>query len=127
MNTNRPLKILIAEDEALLALDMELSLSDLGITCAVVATLFEATALAEAHEFDAAVLDICLGKEDSFPAARVLQRRGIPFLFHSGHAMRSEVEIEFPGVTLLNKPVTISRIHSEILELVGKEKLGEGI
>ena len=127
MNTSRLLKILVAEDEALLALDMELSFAELGITCVVVATLSEATALAEGHQFDAAVLDICLGKEDSFPAAKVLQRRGIPFLFHSGHAMRSEVEREFPGVTLLNKPVIFSRIHSEILKLVGKEGLGDGV
>ena len=127
MNTSRLLKILVAEDEALLALDMELSFAELGITCVVVATLSEATALAEGHQFDAAVLDICLGKEDSFPAAKVLQRRGIPFLFHSGHAMRSEVEREFPGITLLNKPVIFSRIHSEILKLVGKEGLGDGV
>lgn len=126
MKTSSLLKILVAEDEALLALDLELSLGDLGITCAVVATQSEATALAEGHQFDAAVLDICLGKEDSFPAAKILQRRGIPFLFHSGHAMRSEVEREFPGVTLLNKPATFSRIHSEILKLVGREGLREG-
>ena len=120
MKTSRILRILVADDEALLALDLELSLGDLGMTCVVVATLSEATALAEGHQFDAAVLDICLGKEDSFPAAKILQRRGIPFLFHSGHAMRSEVEKEFPGVSLLNKPVTFSRIHSEILKLVGR-------
>ena len=127
MSTSRLLKILVAEDEALLALDMELSLGDLGIICVVVATLSEAIALAEGHQFDAAVLDICLGKEDSFPAAQVLQRRGIPFLFHSGHAMRSEVEREFPGVTLLSKPVTFSRIHSEIMKLAGRKGLGEAI
>jgi CheY-like chemotaxis protein len=48
--------------------------------------LTEALALVESAVFDAAILDVNLNEEQSFPVADLLRARGVPFLFATGYA-----------------------------------------
>lgn len=102
--------ILIVEDEWLVALDHVGNLRDLGHEiigpCATVAA---ALAAIDAHRVDAALLDVELRTEKSYPVAEELARRGIPFTFVSGHA-----DIDLPAALrdrpLLSKPVDVAAL-----------------
>lgn len=80
------LKVLIVEDEGVVALMLEDMLDDLGFAIAAsVAHLSRATEIAEQISVDLAVLDVNLGGHLSFPVAEILVRRGIPFIFSTGY------------------------------------------
>lgn len=79
-------RVLIVEDEAIIAMDLEMMLQDEG--CEVVATVASVkAALAQiaANDLDCAFLDINLGHEQVFPVADELARKGVPFALLSGH------------------------------------------
>ena len=73
--------VLVVEDEFLLALDIEEILGDLGFhVLGPVGFLSQALEAIEAARFDVALLDVNLHDgENSYRAADVLTKRGIPF------------------------------------------------
>ena len=78
--------ILIVEDEALIALDLEVSLTAENFTVGGVAkTIPEAMAFISAGGIDAALLDAFLNRESSAPIAHALTAAGIPFVVISGY------------------------------------------
>ena len=80
-------RILLVEDEAVIAFAVEDMLLDLG--CEVVGPAFrldDAQRMAAAEGIDAAILDVNLNEQQSFPIAALLKERGIPFLFATGYA-----------------------------------------
>ncbi|KAB7772251.1 response regulator [Xanthomonas maliensis] len=80
-------RVLIVEDESLVAMLLEDCLVELGYEIAdTVATVAAAMSVVEAGGLDLALLDINLGGTPSFPVAEELERRGIPFIFVSGYA-----------------------------------------
>lgn len=97
-------KVLVVEDEFLVALDLEAELEESGakVTCA--STLSQATGCAERGDFDAVVLDLNLHGEKSYPLADLLQKRSVPFLFHTGQGEKSLLGQRYPGVPVCNKP-----------------------
>jgi DNA-binding response OmpR family regulator len=79
-------RILVVEDDAVIALDLERALGGAGYdVLGPVHSVALATSLLDDEMPDAAVLDILLGDEEVFPVARRLDERGIPFLFLTGH------------------------------------------
>jgi CheY-like chemotaxis protein len=81
------LNVLVVEDDALVAWDVEAALLDAG--CLVVGPangINRAMELMEANKLDLVVLDLNLGKTSSAPVADRLQEKGIPFIFLSGHS-----------------------------------------
>ena len=79
-------RVLIVEDEALIALDMEATLRQLGCEVLSPATsVGEAARLIESALPDAAVLDINLGQDKVFTLADTLAERGVPFVFVTGY------------------------------------------
>ena len=79
-------RVLIVEDELLVALLVEEFLLDFGCTpAALCSNVAEALEALESGAFDLAVLDVNLGGERSYPIADALATRGIPFLFVSGY------------------------------------------
>jgi DNA-binding response OmpR family regulator len=80
-------RILIVEDEAMIALDLEMALIHAG--CTVVgpmASLAQALGHLDDAPFDAALLDVNLNGELIFPLAELLAARRIPFVFMTGYA-----------------------------------------
>lgn len=79
-------RILIAEDETIVALFLEDVLSELGHEVAgVVSRVDEAMARAKDGSFDVAILDVHLAGKDVFPFADALAEQGIPFVFATGY------------------------------------------
>jgi CheY-like chemotaxis protein len=98
------LRILIVEDEMLVAMNIEDMLLDLGHEVAGIASrLAPALALAKDADIDAAILDVNLAGEQSFPVAELLDERGIPFLFATGYGLQG-IEERYRSRTVLQKP-----------------------
>ena len=99
-------RILVTEDEFLVALVVEETLQSIG--CSVLgpfADLAEATEVATREQVDAAVLDINLRGEMVYPLAEHLHLQGIPFVFTTGYAVK-DVPEEFRVFECLQKPVS---------------------
>jgi two-component sensor histidine kinase/DNA-binding response OmpR family regulator len=98
-------RVMIVEDEALVALVLADHLTEFGLSvvgpCASVA---EATAAVEANDLDAAILDVNLGKELVYPVAELLAQRGVPFVFVTGYGPES-IDGRFAHAAVLEKPV----------------------
>lgn len=79
-------RILLVEDEALIAVMVEQMLGEIGVdVVAAASNLDEALALCATVVCDAAVLDVNLGGAAVFPAAEVLAGRSIPVVFATGY------------------------------------------
>ena len=100
----RRLRILIVEDEMLVAMNIEDMLLDLGHEVAGLAGRLDAALqLAREAEFDLAMLDVNLAGEASFPVAEVLAERQIPFVFATGYGVRGVAEA-YRDRPILQKP-----------------------
>src|SRR5208337_285243 len=80
------LKILVVEDEPLVAMALDDSLTDSGYTVVGPASsLKTGMRLIEEHAVDGAVLDVNLRGEMVFPLADALAKRSIPFVYVTGY------------------------------------------
>lgn len=112
------LRVLVVEDEMLIAMDLENALEEAGANVVgLAATLDRALILAERELPDAAVLDVDLKGQDVFPVADALLARGVPFLFHTGHATRESLQVRYPGVPVLIKPTVVGTLVSTLCKL----------
>ncbi len=103
-------RILLVEDEVLIAMALETSLEDHG--CHVVGPygrLAEALHAAEHERLDAALMDVNLVGERVFPAAEMLSRRSVPFLLLSGYGDRALPE-ERRHWAVMSKPFEVDRV-----------------
>jgi CheY-like chemotaxis protein len=99
------LRILIVEDEWLLALETQEALEGAG--CLVVGPAMcveEALVLLANEAVDAAILDVSLTGEMSFPIAEALMGRNIPFAFATGY-LASDLPERYRSCRFLSKPV----------------------
>lgn len=98
------LRVLVVEDEMLVAMNIEDMLLDLGHEVAALASRLEsALALAREGSFDIAMLDVNLAGQASFPVADLLRERGIPYLFATGYGVQGIAEAH-RTVPVLQKP-----------------------
>lgn len=80
-------RILIVEDEPIIAMDLRWVLTEAGFEIAgVTGNLAKAMSIVESGLFDAAVLDANLAGVSAAPIAVALVARGLPFLVLSGYA-----------------------------------------
>jgi DNA-binding response OmpR family regulator len=102
--TKRTARILIVEDEPLIALSLEDVLVDAGFQIAGVAgKLAKALALIESGACDAAIVDANLAGVSASPVAIALAARGIPFIVMSGYSPE-QLQGEFSGAPFVQKP-----------------------
>lgn len=98
------LRVLLVEDESLIAMLIEDALCDLNCAvAAVAATLGDALDKASSVDFDVAILDVNLNGSPAYPVAELLVRRQIPFIFATGYGA-SGVPEAFRSIPLLAKP-----------------------
>lgn len=99
-------RILIVEDEPLVALVLGLTLSEAGyVVIGPANSVSQALAALSQSGCDAALLDVNLGTETSEPIARELMKRRTPFAFLTGYTREQLPEI-MQTAPLLNKPVS---------------------
>ncbi|CAO4153154.1 CheY chemotaxis protein or a CheY-like REC (Receiver) domain [Methylorubrum thiocyanatum] len=96
-------RVLLVEDESLVAMLAEDMLLDFGCEVVVAMRLDKALEYARAEEFDLAVLDVNLGDARSYPVADLLFERCTPFLFATGYG-RQGLEDAYQAVPVLQKP-----------------------
>ena len=66
--------------------------------------------MASSPVLDAAVLDVNLGAEKSFPIAQALEAAGIPFLFATGYNS-GDIPAEWRHVVIVMKPLRIAAVE----------------
>ncbi len=100
------LRVLICEDEYLLASDLASELARLGVEITAFAQDYDSLqrlAHSPKVEVEAAVLDIMLKGKLVFPAVDLFRRRGVRVVFYTGYLHR-DVPAEFADVPLVSKP-----------------------
>ena len=79
------LRVLLLEDQLLIAMDAESMLGDAGAAVTTTSTLAEIRARLREGSPDVAVLDVNIGQDTSLPVAEELVRRGVSFVFATGY------------------------------------------
>jgi len=103
------LRLLLVEDEAMVAMLVEDMLTDLGcVVVDVAGTVSRGVALASdgTLSLDGAILDVNLGGEKVYPVAEALTARNVPFVFSTGYGIAGISEA-FSHVPVLSKPYDI--------------------
>jgi two-component sensor histidine kinase/two-component SAPR family response regulator len=113
-------RVLIVEDEALVAMMLEEELESLGLSIvANCGSVSDAVKAIDSKTPDAAILDVNLGGELVYPVADCLLERGIPFVFLTGYG-RESVDQRYQFIQILEKPV-----GRQVLETVFATALAE--
>ncbi|MBC7519981.1 MAG: response regulator [Sandarakinorhabdus sp.] len=120
MTTVRP-RILFVEDSIFVLMTLETMCEDLGWEMVGPATrVDQGMALAGSEQFDAALLDVDLAGEMSWGIAAVLQKRGIPFAFGTGHDITSILPDELAGSPIFSKPFRIDEVERQLRQLLAQ-------
>ncbi|SDM90163.1 CheY chemotaxis protein or a CheY-like REC (receiver) domain [Methylobacterium phyllostachyos] len=119
-------RVLLVEDESLVAMLAEDMLLDLGCEVTVAMRLDKALGLVRSESFDIAVLDVNLGDARSYPVADLLHEGGTPFLFATGYGQKG-LEGSYRNVPVLLKPYQADPLeHLLVRLLTGGMPLREG-
>lgn len=103
-NGEKPIRILIIEDEPVIALYLQELLEEEGFAITGLAgRLGKALTHIEGGEFDVAILDANLAGVSSSPAAEALAARGIPFVVLTGYSLQQQ-QAAFTTPHFLQKP-----------------------
>ena len=112
-------RVLVIEDESLVAMLLETILEDMG--CAVVGPeaniddgLIAATTEAS---LDAALLDVNVAGREVFPVAEALRARGVPFVFSTGYGEAGLPE-HWRGNPTIQKPFTEGAIFDALMKVM---------
>ena len=118
-------RIIVVEDEPLVAFDNEYSLSDAGYeVVATVDNLVEAAQAIEREELDLVLTDIRLrGEGDGLDVARAAAAKGVPVLFVSGNC---PVEARELAVGCLAKPYS-DKVLKAALEALDRSLQGKKV
>ena len=104
VNKQQAARILIVEDEPVIAITLEEVLIDAGFAIAGLAgKLDKALALVESGACDAAIVDANLAGVSASPVAISLAARGLPYIVMSGYS-KEQMRGEYPGAFFLSKP-----------------------
>jgi two-component SAPR family response regulator len=114
----RDKRILIVEDQYLIAADLSHVLAKLGgVIIGPVASAEAARAEIARGAVDLAFLDINLNEQMVFPLADELEKRGILFIFATGHDAAIVPE-RFKSKLRLEKPFTVQSVENAVRQLI---------
>lgn len=108
-NTEGPRRVLLVEDEMLLAMQMTDMLEAMGFDVVSAGTLQRGLALTADDTYCCGVLDLNLSGQSVYPIADALRRRGIPLIFTTGYE-RTAVRADYREGAILCKPFTIEML-----------------
>lgn len=116
-NTPVPRRILLVEDEMLVAMLLEDMLVEAGHTIVgPVARIEQAVEAARSEPIDLAILDVNVGGEEVYPVAEALAAREIPFAFATGYGAQGLRE-PWQDRPALQKPFQRSDLFRMVAEL----------
>jgi CheY-like chemotaxis protein len=113
-------RILIVEDESLVAMLLETILEDMGcVPVGPAATVEEGLRMAsDTGRLDAALLDVNVAGRQVFPIAEALRDRGVPFVFSTGYG-EGGLPDEWRGQATLQKPFTEAAVRDALMTAMG--------
>jgi CheY-like chemotaxis protein len=112
-------RIMIVEDEMLVAMELEALLEEEG--CFVVGpapTTARALALLDDGLPDAAILDVNLNGQTAAPVAAVLREQGVPFLLATGYSQSLQPELR--DAPRVSKPVDHGQLVRALTRLLDR-------
>ncbi|MDO9442706.1 MAG: response regulator [Beijerinckiaceae bacterium] len=115
------MRILVLEDEFLIAMDVEQQCRDHGAADVRIArAVDEVDPSTIASEIDAAILDVMLGGSSTLDLADVIGQQGVPFVFASGYSDLGAISTRFPGVTVVGKPYAGDDLINALAKACGR-------
>jgi CheY-like chemotaxis protein len=119
-------RVLVIEDEMMVAMLLKDLLAYLGFTVVGSAARVEhaLTLIEAAGALDAAVLDINLNGQMSYPVADALVARKVPFLFATGYG-RDSVTNGYRSFPMLQKPFRLLELFDALTKLDGNYHYGK--
>jgi CheY-like chemotaxis protein len=111
-------RVLIIEDEALIALNLVEAVEGLGASCVTASCVHNALSLLAGQPFDAAIVDLNLAGEPADTVIDALHARGIPFLITTGYDQEF-IAKKFRGLPLLPKPYMRRELEQALLGILG--------
>ena len=113
-------RVLVVEDEAMIAMMIEDMLVDLG--CEIVgpaSQIAQALRVIKSEEFDAAILDVNLNGVPIFPVADALSAKSVPFVFATGYGA-SGILAENTAHLVLQKPFKQQQLENALSSLLAR-------
>jgi len=102
----RKSKVLVLEDDYMIAKELTLSLKELGASKVdTVSSIEMAISCAETTRYDLAILDVNIRGKYSLEAAKVLQDKNIPFAFATGYGNSLQKLQKVKSMAILTKPI----------------------
>ncbi len=113
-------RVLIVEDESLVAMLLETILEDMGcIPVGPAANIDDGLAMvADGEHLDAALLDVNVAGRQVFPVAEALKARGVPFVFSTGYG-EGGLPDEWRGQATIQKPFTEAAVRDALFKAMG--------
>jgi DNA-binding response OmpR family regulator len=113
-------RILIVEDEMMIAIMLEDMLDELGCAVAGIAGKpEEAMAFIESQPIEAAILDVNLNGAHSFAVAEALDERGVPYMFSTGYGA-IVLEERYRTRPVLQKPFRQEELEAAVNVMLAK-------
>lgn len=113
-------RVLVVEDESLVAMLLETILEDMGCTPVGPASTVEEglQLVADDAPIDAALLDVNVAGRQIFPVAQALKDRNVPFVFSTGYG-EGGLPDEWRGLPTLQKPFTEAAVRDALMKAMG--------
>ena len=113
-------RVLIVEDESLVAMLLETILEDMGcVPVGPAATVEDGLRMAnDGDAADAALLDVNVAGKQVFRVAEALKARGVPFVFSTGYG-EGGLPDEWRGHPTLQKPFTEAAVRDALMDAMG--------
>ena len=113
--------VLVAEDQALIALELAFAIEDAGGEVAgPVASVKAALALIKARPVSAAIVDFNLVDGDVVPVLTALSDARIPVIMQSGVGPPPQLMVRFPELIVFIKPSDTGELIHELCRLIGR-------
>jgi len=117
------MRLLVVEDEALVAMMVEDMLTDLGcVVVDVAGTVSRGLTVVgdPSVALDGAVLDVNLGGEKVYPVAEMLAARGVPFIFATGYGIAG-IAPAYAHIPALAKPYELRALEDVLTAALGRD------
>ena len=115
-------RVLIVEDQMLIALDLADAVSALDGSSVVASRVGKALGFAVSEAFDAAIVDMNLAGDPADAVLDALSARDIPIVITTGYGVEAITE-RYRGLPLLAKPYSAAQIEAALLSLLAPRKL----
>lgn len=113
------LRVLVVEDQMIVAMDVEGMLVSFGcVVVGPVARLHCAIRMAHEEALDAAILDVNLDGVSVDPLVQELQARGVPIILTTGYGA-STLPVTLRDLPCLEKPITDTELEAGLNKLCG--------